>query len=113
MPQVTESHIISKLCCSDRETEGVWQNYYTGEEINLSSDITGPTTGGKDENCAILVAAWNGYADWICQANKVLTLSFLEVNMSTTSLSTLQVLSSPSPKSSHPRPKTKPKPVQN
>ena len=66
----------TNLCCSDRETEGIWRNYYTNEKINISSDITNITNGGNTENCAILVLAWNGYADWICQANKVYTSEF-------------------------------------
>ena len=58
--------------CSDHETEGVWRNYYTGEEVDLSFAASGELNGGRAENCAILLALWNGWTDWKCPVPKVL-----------------------------------------
>ena len=55
---------------SDVETEGVWRNYYTGEELDLSFAVTN-NDGEEAENCAILVGVWNAWSDWSCLVPKV------------------------------------------
>ena len=56
--------------CSDLETEGTFRNHYTGEEFDHRFASTG-LDGGKAENCAIVVADWNGWTDWFCKIPKV------------------------------------------
>ena len=63
-------HFYLNHQCSDVEREGVWRNYYTGEELDLSS-AAGDLDGGETENCAILVGVWNAWSDWSCLVPKV------------------------------------------
>ena len=57
--------------CSDLENEGVFRNYYTGEELDPSVVATGDLDGGEAENCAIVVGVWNAWSDWSCIVPKV------------------------------------------
>ena len=57
---------------SDLDTEGVFRNYYTGENLSdLSDRTTGDIDGGETENCAIVVGVWSAWTDWPCLASKV------------------------------------------
>ena len=56
---------------SDLDTEGVFRNYYTGEELVKSVLTTGFLDGGEAENCAIVVGVWSAWTDWPCLASKV------------------------------------------
>ena len=62
--------ITYNIWCSDHETEGVFRNYYTGEAVDLTFAAAGEVNGGEVENCAIVVADWNGWSDWICNIPK-------------------------------------------
>ena len=39
--------------------------------VDLTFAAAGELNGGEVENCAIVVADWNGWSDWICNIPKV------------------------------------------
>ena len=50
--------------------EGVWRDYYSGDNVDLSVGVSETLNGGTTENCALLVPLWDGWNDWSCIINK-------------------------------------------
>ena len=56
------------MSVTDEETEGVWLDYYTGENVTYTLPFTGTgPNGGKKENCAQMNTETQ-WIDWMCDA---------------------------------------------
>ena len=49
--------------------EGLWMNYYTGKEVDMSIGIArgGSLSVDPSQNCGLLIIPWQGWSDWQCQ----------------------------------------------
>ena len=65
--QKQDSFFILHLL-SDSAEEGVWRDFYLGEEVDTAQENT---NGGDIEDCAILIPFLDGWSDWSCIINKV------------------------------------------
>ena len=49
--------------------QGLWMNYYTGKEVDMSIGIArgGSLSVDPSQNCGLLIIPWQGWSDWQCQ----------------------------------------------
>ena len=56
--EVLNTGAIVWMSVTDEETEDVWVDYYTGENVTYTLPFTGTgPNGGKDNNCVPLLSA--------------------------------------------------------
>lgn len=71
---ITTSFNWTNLIFSDAKVEGEWIHHLTGEKVDLSFGAAkGAPTTSTANNCGMLIPMWNGWKDFPCISNNVIT----------------------------------------